>query len=211
MSHVRVNCCDLISNEHIAKPTRSRVTIGARKRLSLVSLRYSVVSTVTGRLFERISKLRLMLLLFSVVIYRIANLATASPRFEHTAKYASSPPPQCLESPICDAASSCLSMLAQPKYQHWLMPRSISVKVSVRDALFDGIAYLGKSDILRFFPEALTADVQAIFPDEACFVGAHATVRHLSAGREKRDVKWRPDHALLPLPYVRGREYQTDS
>lgn len=32
--------------------------------------------------------------------------------------------------------------------------------------------YLGESDILRFLPETLTADVEAIFPDQSSFVGA---------------------------------------
>lgn len=35
-------------------------------------------------------------------------------------------------------------------------------------------AYLGESDIRRLFSEALTADVQAVFPDETCLVCADA-------------------------------------
>lgn len=32
--------------------------------------------------------------------------------------------------------------------------------------------YLRKADILRFLPEALAADVEAIFPDQSSLVGA---------------------------------------
>lgn len=37
--------------------------------------------------------------------------------------------------------------------------------------------HLRKSDILTLFPEALTADVEAVFADETGFVGADAAVK----------------------------------
>ena len=37
--------------------------------------------------------------------------------------------------------------------------------------------YLGEADILRFLPEALTADVEAVFPDQSGLVGADAAER----------------------------------
>jgi hypothetical protein len=36
--------------------------------------------------------------------------------------------------------------------------------------------YLNKSDILALLPEALTADVEAVFPDDTGLVGADATI-----------------------------------
>jgi len=36
--------------------------------------------------------------------------------------------------------------------------------------------YLCEPDILTLFPEALTADIEAVFSDETGFVGADATV-----------------------------------
>ena len=90
--------------------------------------------------------------------------------------------------------------------------------------------YLDESDILRSLTEALTADVEAVFPDQAGGVGAHAAIRQekpivsfrdvlsisllLIVGAKRDCEKARrgcPYQDLLPLPYVRGRENQTVS
>lgn len=38
--------------------------------------------------------------------------------------------------------------------------------------------YLNEADVLALLSEALTADVQAVFPDETGLVGADATVEY---------------------------------
>lgn len=37
--------------------------------------------------------------------------------------------------------------------------------------------YLGEADVLRFLPEALAANVEAIFPDQSSLVGADTAKR----------------------------------
>lgn len=89
--------------------------------------------------------------------------------------------------------------------------------------------YLGESDILAFLPKALTADIEAIFSDETGFVSTDAANVIISMlaigisvhygsrasgvwdGRQGFRRMMRLYHARAPLPYVRGREYQTES
>ena len=80
------------------------------------------------------------------------------------------------------------------------------------------LPYLCEADVCRLLTEALTADIESVFADETGLVCADAAVSPLViVSRSKRNELQAlygshiPYHPLAPLPYVRGREYQTDS
>ena len=76
------------------------------------------------------------------------------------------------------------------------------------------IAYLDESNVGGLFTEALTADVESVLADQTSLVGADAAIhQNPSASSSSASPRSQPKtyQDRLPLPYVRGREYQTFS